>query len=132
MVCTLIGAALLEKEVLKPIQMLWINLIMDTLASLALATEDPHEHLLLRKPHSRNDYIVSKSMMKHIIGQALFQITIMMILIFMGETFIPEETDSLDSQTLFITHPEYKWHNGVIGGTVCSGRFHTISGGEDY
>ena len=37
-VCTLIGAALLEKEVLKPIQMLWINLIMDTLASLALAT----------------------------------------------------------------------------------------------
>ena len=38
-VCTLIGAALLEKEVLKPIQMLWINLIMDTLASLALATE---------------------------------------------------------------------------------------------
>ncbi len=36
--CTLIGAALLQKEILKPIQMLWINLIMDTLASLALAT----------------------------------------------------------------------------------------------
>ena len=38
-VTTFIGAALLEKEVLKPIQMLWVNLIMDTLASLALATE---------------------------------------------------------------------------------------------
>lgn len=38
-VCTFFGAALLEKEVLKPIQMLWVNLIMDTLASLALATE---------------------------------------------------------------------------------------------
>jgi Ca2+ transporting ATPase len=37
--CTLVGAALLQKEILKPIQMLWINLIMDTLASLALATE---------------------------------------------------------------------------------------------
>lgn len=35
---TFVGAALLEKEVLKPIQMLWVNLIMDTLASLALAT----------------------------------------------------------------------------------------------
>ena len=35
---TLIGAALIESEVMKPIQMLWINLIMDTLASLALAT----------------------------------------------------------------------------------------------
>jgi len=39
--------------------MLWINLIMDTFASLALATESPTEALLLRKPHNRNDYIVS-------------------------------------------------------------------------
>jgi P-type Ca2+ transporter type 2B len=36
---TLVGAVVIQKEVLKPIQMLWINLIMDTLASLALATE---------------------------------------------------------------------------------------------
>jgi hypothetical protein len=41
---------------------------MDTLASLALATEPPHESLLLRKPHSRKDYIVSNKMFKHIIG----------------------------------------------------------------
>jgi Ca2+ transporting ATPase len=35
---TLIGSALLKQQILAPIQMLWINLIMDTLASLALAT----------------------------------------------------------------------------------------------
>jgi Ca2+ transporting ATPase len=35
---TLVGAALLKQEILKPIQMLWVNLIMDTLGSLALAT----------------------------------------------------------------------------------------------
>jgi len=35
---TLVNAAILKQEVLKPIQMLWINLIMDTLGSLALAT----------------------------------------------------------------------------------------------
>ena len=40
--------------------MLWVNLIMDTLASLALATEDPNPTLLERKPHGRNDYIVTK------------------------------------------------------------------------
>ena len=50
---TLIGAALIKQEILKPIQMLWINLIMDTLASLALATEPPHDGLLDRHPHSR-------------------------------------------------------------------------------
>ncbi len=77
--------------------MLWINLIMDTLASLALATEDPHENLLMRKPHSRNDYIISKTMMKHIIGEAIFQLIILLILIFYGEQFIPEYRDSLDN-----------------------------------
>jgi magnesium-transporting ATPase (P-type) len=33
--------------------MLWVNLIMDTFASLALATEPPTEKLLERKPHNR-------------------------------------------------------------------------------
>ena len=57
---TLIGAAIIKQDVLKPIQMLWINLIMDTFASLALATEEPVPALLDRKPHSRNEYMVSK------------------------------------------------------------------------
>ena len=48
--------------------MLWINLIMDTLGALALATEPPTEALLYRKPHGRKDYIVSPLMMKHILG----------------------------------------------------------------
>jgi len=48
--------------------MLWINLIMDTLASLALATEPPTEELLERKPHNRKEYIISKKMFKHIFG----------------------------------------------------------------
>jgi Ca2+ transporting ATPase len=65
---TLLGAAVLKQNVLEPIQMLWLNLIMDTLASLALATEPPTESLLDRLPHNRKEYIVSKKMMKHIFG----------------------------------------------------------------
>lgn len=50
--------------------MLWVNLIMDTFASLALATEAPTEELLLRKPHNRNEYILTITMVKHILGQS--------------------------------------------------------------
>lgn len=69
--------------------MLWINLIMDTLASLALATEEPTEELLDRAPHTREEYIVSRTMLKHIAGQAIYQLIIMLVLIFYGDSFIP-------------------------------------------
>jgi len=51
--------------------MLWINLIMNTFASLALATEEPKEALLKRPPQSRTMSIVSKMMWKHIFGQGI-------------------------------------------------------------
>ena len=101
---TLIGAALIKQEVLKPIQMLWINLIMDTLASLALATEPPNEGLLDRHPHSRDEYIISATMFKHILGQAIFQIIVLLALIFAGDHFIPEFGDSYDD-SVFANHP---------------------------
>jgi Ca2+ transporting ATPase len=124
---TLVGAAFLKQQILKPIQMLWLNLIMDTLASLALATEPPGEELLDRKPTSRHDHIVTKKIFKHVIGQAIFQLIVMFILIFAGELFIPESVDSLD-YGVFFNHPSWKWRNGVIGGTVRSGRSITIGG----
>lgn len=65
---TFIAALALKEAIFSAVQMLWINLIMDTFGALALATEPPHENLLRRKPHGRHDYIVSPIMMKHIIG----------------------------------------------------------------
>lgn len=70
---------------------------MDTLASLALATEPPTMELLNRAPHSRFDYIVSKKMMKHILGQSIFQMIVLCVLTFDGENFIPEYKDDLDT-----------------------------------
>lgn len=52
--------------------MLWVNLIMDTFASLALATEPPNESLLKRSPYKRSDSIVSPTMWKNILMQAVF------------------------------------------------------------
>ena len=55
-----IGAAILRQAVLTVVQLLWVNLIMDTLAALALATEPPRQELLNRKPYKKNDFIISR------------------------------------------------------------------------
>lgn len=70
-------------------------------------------------------------MFKHIIGQAIFQLIIICILVFAGEYIIPEYVDSYDTG-IFANNPEHKWHNGIIGGTVRSGRLTTVSGDADY
>lgn len=66
--------------------MLWVNLIMDTFASLALATEPPTETLLLRKPYGRNKPLISRTMMKNILGHAVYQLTLIFTLLFVGES----------------------------------------------
>ena len=48
--------------------MLWVNLIMDTFAALALATEPPHDGLLDRKPASKTAKIVNAVMWRNIFG----------------------------------------------------------------
>lgn len=65
--------------------MLWVNLIMDTFASLALATEPPTEALLLRKPYGRNKPLISRTMMKNILGHGVYQLTIIFTLLFAGK-----------------------------------------------
>ena len=87
-ITTFVSAVILKEAILSAVQMLWINLIMDTLAALALATEPPQESLLKRKPHGRKDYIISPLMMKHIIGQSIFQSAVMFVLVFAGEKFL--------------------------------------------
>lgn len=69
---------------------------MDSLASLALATESPTQALLMRPPHSKNEYMVTRNMFKHIIGQSVYQMTVLMIICFCGDQFIPEVKDDLD------------------------------------
>ena len=53
-VVAFIGSCAIQDSPLKAVQMLWVNLIMDTLASLALATELPTPELLLRQAKRRD------------------------------------------------------------------------------
>jgi Ca2+ transporting ATPase len=78
------GAAILKESPLSPIQMLWVNLIMDTLASLALATEPPTDELLTRKPYSKFESLITPDMWKNIICQGLLQIIVLGAILFKG------------------------------------------------
>ncbi|KAL1414672.1 hypothetical protein MTO96_000794 [Rhipicephalus appendiculatus] len=78
------GACAIRVTPLKAVQMLWVNLIMDTLASLALATELPTTSLLLRKPYGRTKPLISRTMMKNILGHAIYQLTVIFLLLFLG------------------------------------------------
>ncbi|XP_037094678.1 plasma membrane calcium-transporting ATPase 2-like isoform X7 [Pollicipes pollicipes] len=83
-----IGACAVDDTPLKAVQMLWVNLIMDTFASLALATEPPTPELLLRKPYGRTTPLISRTMTKNILGQAVYQLTIIFTLLFVGERLL--------------------------------------------
>ena len=86
-ICACIG----NETPLTPIQMLWVNLIMDSLGSLALATEPPYEELLQREPTKRNESIINGRMWKHIILQSLIQIVVLLILYLIAPTFVKED-----------------------------------------
>ena len=86
-VCACIG----NETPLTPIQMLWVNLIMDSLGSLALATEPPYEELLKREPTKRNESMINGRMWKHIIIQSICQIILLVILYLYAPEFIKEE-----------------------------------------
>ncbi|XP_020289550.1 plasma membrane calcium-transporting ATPase 2 isoform X7 [Pseudomyrmex gracilis] len=82
------GACAVKDSPIKAVQMLWVNLIMDTLASLALSTEMPTITLLLRRPYGRTKPLISRTMMKNIIGQAFYQLTVIFTLLFAGDQML--------------------------------------------
>ena len=63
---------------------------MDSLAALALATEQPKPSLLERPPQNREDHIVSRKMIKHIVGMAAWMCAALFVFIFLGEYLILE------------------------------------------
>lgn len=73
------------KSVLTAVQLLWVNLIMDTLAALALATDKPDDLLLNRKPNGRHTPLISVSMWKMILGQSITQLIVTFVLHFCGQ-----------------------------------------------
>jgi Ca2+-transporting ATPase len=73
------------KVPLTAVQLLWVNLIMDTLGALALATEQPTIDLMARTPVGRSEPLITKIMWRNLLAQALYQVSILLTLQFKGK-----------------------------------------------
>lgn len=82
-----------QESVLTAVQLLWVNLIMDTFAALALATDPPTRSLLDRKPDPKSAPLITLRMWKMIIGQAIYQLVVTFILYFAGEKILSYDSD---------------------------------------
>ena len=76
------GSVVLKDSPLNAVQMLWVNLIMDTLGALALATEPPTDDILLRQPYKKDNAIVTEVMWRNVFGHAIYQIVALVFMIF--------------------------------------------------
>ncbi|KAI4195478.1 MAG: hypothetical protein LQ350_007189 [Teloschistes chrysophthalmus] len=79
-------------SVLSAVQLLWVNLIMDTFAALALATDAPTEKILDRKPTPKRAPLITTNMWKMIIGQAIYQLLVTFVLYFAGYDILGYDT----------------------------------------
>ncbi|KAI4363986.1 hypothetical protein MLD38_020134 [Melastoma candidum] len=88
LVTNFVSACITGSAPLTAVQLLWVNMIMDTLGALALATEPPNDDLMKRPPVSRGTSFITRAMWRNIIGQSIYQLIILGILDFDGERLL--------------------------------------------
>ncbi|KAK2743654.1 plasma membrane calcium [Myotisia sp. PD_48] len=100
-----------NESVLTAVQLLWVNLIMDTFAALALATDAPTEQILDRKPSPKSASLFSTTMWKMILGQSVYQLVVTFTLYFAGAQILGYDPndDDLSKQLNTIVFNTFVW-----------------------
>lgn len=101
----LCGAFMGTDSPLTVTQMLWINLIMDTFAAMALASLPPSESVMKDKPRNRNAFILNKTMLHEVIGVGGF-----FFLMLLGMLYIFQHADITQLTDLVHLHLGAKGH----------------------
>lgn len=124
---SIISSSIFRQSVFTTVQMLWVNMIMDSLASLALSTDAPEtEKMLHKKPVNRSESLITPTIIKHITIQSLYQIALLLFLVLYGQHFLPEYADQYDK--LIGTDLGAKYYEGQAEGTMVNGLLHPLSG----
>ncbi|KAJ6191859.1 hypothetical protein J3E72DRAFT_413366 [Bipolaris maydis] len=98
-----------QQSVLTAVQLLWVNLIMDTFAALALATDPPTRSLLDRKPDPKSAPLITLRMWKMIIGQSIYQLVVTFILFFAGESMLSYQSPREQQQLPALVFNTFVW-----------------------
>lgn len=98
-----------EESVLTAVQLLWVNLIMDTFAALALATDPPTPQLLNRRPEPKSAPLVSPTMWKMMIGQSIYQLVVTFVLNFAGMSIFKYSTDKQQDELETVVFNTFVW-----------------------
>ncbi|CAL0311584.1 unnamed protein product [Lupinus luteus] len=80
LIVNFVSACVTGTAPLTAVQLLWVNMIMDTLGALALATEPPNDDLMKRLPVGRKGNFISNVMWRNILGQSLYQFMVIWFL----------------------------------------------------
>ena len=91
---TLIGPYIGIDTPITIIQMLWVNIIMDTLGALAFAGEPPLSHYMLEKPKRRDEPILSRQMLSHVVINGVY--TLILLTVFVSARVFKSFYGSLD------------------------------------
>ncbi|XP_062204909.1 calcium-transporting ATPase 7, plasma membrane-type-like [Phragmites australis] len=84
LIINFVSAVTTGKMPLTTVQLLWVNLIMDTMGALALATDTPTKALMRRPPIGRTAPLISNAMWRNLAAQAAFQVAVLLVLQYRG------------------------------------------------
>ena len=98
-----------ETSVLTAVQLLWVNLIMDTFAALALATDPPTPSILDRPPEPKSAPLITLTMWKMIIGQSIYQLFFTLLLYFGGKRILSYDTPREENQLQTLIFNTFVW-----------------------
>ncbi|KAL1985174.1 hypothetical protein VTN96DRAFT_8196 [Rasamsonia emersonii] len=98
-----------ESSVLTAVQLLWVNLIMDTFAALALATDPPPAHILDRSPEPKSAPLITLTMWKMIIGQSIYQLVVTLVLNFAGMSIFNYSTKEEMEELKTVVFNTFVW-----------------------
>ncbi|KAG8085992.1 hypothetical protein GUJ93_ZPchr0010g10583 [Zizania palustris] len=88
LIVNFVSACIIGSAPLTAVQLLWVNMIMDTLGALALATEPPNDEMMKRPPVRRGDRFITRIMWRNILGQGLYQLLVLGTLMFDGKRLL--------------------------------------------